>query len=80
MTMCRGAQNIEIIFRVNQFLAFENPPDGFSLCDRDAGEIGDGALDGLFALTSRFTQEDGWWGFAVRDDIDLHGRTLQDCQ
>ncbi len=80
MAMCRGAQNIEILFRFDQFLTFENPSNGFSLCDREAGEIGESALDDLLALAGGFAQEDGWRGFAIRDDIDVHGRTLQHCQ
>lgn len=50
MAMSARAQDIEMRFRLNQLLAFQNPPD--SLIDGEAGKIGDGPLDNFLTLAN----------------------------
>jgi len=60
-------------FRLNQFLAFQNPPDGLSLIDGEAGKIGDCPLYDFLTLANGFTQENGGGRFPVGHDVDIRG-------
>jgi hypothetical protein len=77
MAVRTRVQDIKVRFRLNQFLAFQNAPNGLSLLNGKTGKVGNRPLHNFLALAKGFTQENSGGRFAIGHNVYVHGPILQ---
>src|SRR5882724_3392606 len=71
--MLEGAVNGEGFLNANKLFTTQNAAKSLNSRLGQAAQIGDGTLDGLFAVAAGLAKKDGRRRVAVGDAFDVHG-------
>ena len=73
MAMRKRTGDLEGFRGGDEGFALQQAAQGVDLSRGPGGQVGEGAFDDLAVLADGLAQEDGRWGVAVGDGLDVHG-------
>ena len=75
MAVLAGAvlEDLEDIIDWYEIFTLENASDSIDLILGQLGQVGDRSFVDFLTLAVRLSEQDGWFGVPIGDDIDMHG-------